>query len=232
MVSILTEQNVQASIALLKPTDLLISPELGNYTTADFDALAKIAALGEPAAEKVAGRLKELSLAACGLRRPAASARPWPSRPICESIDEIRVVDLKRVNPETVIADMETVAGKPINQEALDRDMRRIYGTGDFEHVNYTLIDEPGRAGTRGRCGGKDHGAPTTSASASVCPATSAASLRSSTWRPATARPGSTRWAPPGETWCSSGSTTWWPASSTSHSTPRASTSSRRPSAI
>ena len=62
MVSILTEQNVQASIALLKPTDLLISPELGNYTTADFDALAKIAVLGEPAAEKVAGRLKVLSL--------------------------------------------------------------------------------------------------------------------------------------------------------------------------
>ncbi|MBK7121044.1 MAG: patatin-like phospholipase family protein [Comamonadaceae bacterium] len=54
MVSILTEQNVQTSIALLKPTDLLISPELGNFTTADFDALPKIALLGEPAARKVA----------------------------------------------------------------------------------------------------------------------------------------------------------------------------------
>ena len=52
--------------------------------------------------------------------------------PDLRKIDEIRVVDLKRVNPETVIADMETVAGQPINQEALDRDMRRIYGTGDF----------------------------------------------------------------------------------------------------
>ena len=144
MVSILTEQNVQASIALLKPTDLLISPELGNYTTADFDALAKIAALGEPAAEKVAGRLKELSLP------PAAYAALRQRQTVAQSpdlriVDEIRVVDLKRVNPETVIADMETVAGKPINQEVLDRDMRRIYGTGDFEHVNYTLIDEPGR---------------------------------------------------------------------------------------
>ncbi|MBK7121045.1 MAG: hypothetical protein IPH64_20035 [Comamonadaceae bacterium] len=35
--------------------------------------------------------------------------------------------------------------GKPIDQAVLDNDMRRIYGTGDFEHVNYTLIDEPGR---------------------------------------------------------------------------------------
>jgi NTE family protein len=62
MVSILTEQNVQASIALLKPTDLLISPELGNYTTADFDELPKIALLGEPAARKVATRLEQFSL--------------------------------------------------------------------------------------------------------------------------------------------------------------------------
>ena len=144
MVSILTEQNVQASIALLKPTDLLISPELGNYTTADFDALAKIAVLGEPAAEKVAGRLKGLSLppAAYAELRKRQTVAPAPD---LRKIDEIRVVDLKRVNPETVIADMETVAGQPINQEALDRDMRRIYGTGDFEHVNYTLIDGPGK---------------------------------------------------------------------------------------
>jgi NTE family protein len=144
MVSILTEQNVQASIALLKPTDLLISPELGNYTTADFDALAKIAVLGEPAAEKVAGRLKGLSLppAAYAELRKRQTVAPAPD---LRKIDEIRVVDLKRVNPETVIADMETVAGQPINQDVLDRDMRRIYGTGDFEHVNYTLIDEPGK---------------------------------------------------------------------------------------
>jgi NTE family protein len=144
MVSILTEQNVQASIALLKPTDLLISPELGNYTTADFDALAKIAVLGEPAAEKVAGRLKGLSLppAAYAELRKRQTVAPAPD---LRKIDEIRVVDLKRVNPETVIADMETVAGQPINQEVLDRDMRRIYGTGDFEHVNYTLIDTPGK---------------------------------------------------------------------------------------
>jgi NTE family protein len=144
MVSILTEQNVQASIAQLKPTDILISPELGNYTTADFDSLAKIAVLGEPAAEKVASRLTKLSLppdAYAALRQRQTVAQPIDQTPI----DEIRVVNLKRVNPETVLADMQTEAGKPIDQEKLDRDMRRIYGTGDFEHVNYTLIDEPGK---------------------------------------------------------------------------------------
>ena len=144
MVSILTEQNVQTSLGLLKPTDILISPELGNYTTADFDALAKIALVGEPAAEKVAAQLEKLSLppdqyAALRQRQTVAQA------PDLKPVDEIRFDNLKRVNPESVQALMETAVNQPIEQEVLDKDLRRIYGTGDFEHINYSLIDEPGK---------------------------------------------------------------------------------------
>ncbi|WP_296494843.1 BamA/TamA family outer membrane protein, partial [Rhodoferax sp.] len=144
MVSILTEQNVQTSLALLKPTDILISPELGDYTTADFDSLAKIAPLGEAAAEKVSAQLAQLSLppaqyAALRQRQIVALA------PDVRPINEIRFDNLQRVNPETVLGLMDTVIDQPMDQDALDRDMRRIYGTGDFEHVNYRLIDEPGR---------------------------------------------------------------------------------------
>ena len=46
MLSILTEQNVQASLASLKPTDILISPELGDFSTGDFDNLTEDHAAG------------------------------------------------------------------------------------------------------------------------------------------------------------------------------------------
>ena len=62
MLSILTEQNVQASLASLKSTDILISPDLGDYSTGDFDNLTKITPLGEEAARKVADRLAQLSM--------------------------------------------------------------------------------------------------------------------------------------------------------------------------
>ena len=65
--------------------------------------------------------------------------------PDLQPVDEIRFDNLKRVNPESVQAVMETAVDQPIEQEILDNDMRRIYGTGDFEHVNYRLIDEPGK---------------------------------------------------------------------------------------
>jgi NTE family protein len=58
-------------------------------------------------------------------------------------VDEIRVQGLDRVNEQVVIQSMETREGAPLDIGTLDLDMRRIYGRGDFEHVGYSLIDEP-----------------------------------------------------------------------------------------
>jgi len=144
MLSILTEQNVRASLAALKPTDILITPELGDFSTGDFDNLQQIAPLGEVAARKVADRLAQLSLSAgdyAALRQRQQTTVVADLRPV----DEVRFDNLQRVNPKTVQKAMDTKPGQPIEQEALDRDMRRIYGIGDFEHVNYRFIEEPGK---------------------------------------------------------------------------------------
>jgi NTE family protein len=144
MLSILTEQNVQKSLASLKPADILITPELGDYSTGDFDNLPKIAPLGETAARKVADRLAQLSLPAdeyAALRKRQTVA----VLPDLSPVDEIRFENLQRVNPQSLQAIMHTKVGQPIDQKALDGDMRRIYGTGDFEHVNYRYLDESGK---------------------------------------------------------------------------------------
>jgi NTE family protein len=144
MLSILTEQNVQASLAALKPHDILISPELEGFSTGDFDHLPKIGPRGEAAARKVAKQLAQLSLPPAeyaALRQRQQLALEPDRRPV----DEIRFVDLQRVNPQHAQAAMDTKAGQPIDQRTLDRDMRRLYGTGDFEHVNYRFLEEPGR---------------------------------------------------------------------------------------
>jgi len=141
MLSILTEQNVQAALASLKPTDVLITPELGDYSTGDFDSLPKISPLGAEAARKVADKLKLLSLSPSDY----AAFRQGQSMLVKQDlrhVDEIRFDKMERVNPVAAQTVMETKVGEPIDQEVLDRDMRRLYGTGDFEHVSYRLIDE------------------------------------------------------------------------------------------
>ena len=144
MVNILTEQNVQVSLAQLRPADVLILPELGDYSAADFDNMPLTVPIGEAAARKVAAQLQRFSLPAAEyaahrarqVRRVIADTRP---------VDEIRVQGLERVNPEVVVQSMETRTGEPLDVAVLDTDMRRIYGRGDFEHVGYDLVDEPGK---------------------------------------------------------------------------------------
>jgi NTE family protein len=144
MLSILTEQNVQNSLALLKDGDILITPDLANYSTGDFDVLPKIAPIGESAARKVVDRLARFSIPAeeyAALRqRQMVALAPDTGR-----VDEIRFKALDRVNPRTVQSVMQTREGQPFDQQVLDADMRRIYGIGSFEHVSYRFLEEPNR---------------------------------------------------------------------------------------
>jgi NTE family protein len=142
MLNILTEQNVQASLASLKPQDILILPELGSFSAGDFDNMPSTIPIGEAAARKVADQLRRYSLPP----EQYAAHRQNQVRVVAQDtrkVDEIRVEGLERVNEEVVIQSMETTVGSPLDVATLDLDMRRIYGRGDFEHVGYKLIDEP-----------------------------------------------------------------------------------------
>jgi NTE family protein len=125
----------------IAPGDILITPDLGDFSTGDFDNLSKIEPKGEEAARKVADQLAALSLpeteyAALRQRQTVAVA------PDTRKIDGIRFDNLQRVHPDAARAVVHTKEGEPIDQATLDADMRRLYGTGDFERVNYRLVDE------------------------------------------------------------------------------------------
>ena len=144
MVSILTEQNVQRSLASLGPRDILILPRLDDFSAADFDHLDVPVPMGEAATRLVADLLAPYALppeayAAWEKRRTSVDRKPLPT------VDEIRFDGLKLVNPATPLSVMETKVGEPVDQKVLDRDMRRVFGTGDFEHVGYSFLEEPGK---------------------------------------------------------------------------------------
>jgi NTE family protein len=145
MINILTEQNVRQSLSELKERDILILPELGDFSASDFDNLPKTVPIGEAAARKVADRLKALSLPP----EQYAALRARQAAPDSSSrfvvIDQVRVEGAKRINPEVVLQSMQTEAGKPLDRDTLDLDLRRIYGRGDFENVSYTLEEVDGK---------------------------------------------------------------------------------------
>ena len=136
MVNILTEQNVQASLASLGPDR---HPDRAGARRLLGGRLRRP---GEDRADRRGGGAQG--------RRPARAPRDRrPTRtPRCESGARTRARRrLARRStrsasrrwsasiPSGAARLMETQAGVPLEPEALDRDMRRLFGTGDFEHV-------------------------------------------------------------------------------------------------
>lgn len=144
MVNILTEQNVQASLASLKPTDILVVPHLDDFSASDFDHLTEVVPVGAAATRAVADLLAPYAVPGEAYARWNAKRQ---SAPPLEAFvpDEIRFNPLQWVNPDIARSEMQTRAGEPVDQKVLDRDMQRLFGTGDFEHVSYSLLEEPGK---------------------------------------------------------------------------------------
>lgn len=143
MVNILTEQNVQASLASLTPRDVLIVPELDKFSSSDFDKFPEIIAAGEAAARALVPRLKALAserhrYAQWEAQRTALIREPTPV-----VLSEIRVEGLSTVNPESVKADIDLPLGKPVTQEQVNQTATLIWGSSDFDEVAYRLQGRP-----------------------------------------------------------------------------------------
>jgi NTE family protein len=144
MINILTEQNVGRSLKELRPQDILIIPELGDFSSTNFDELAKTIPIGEAAARKVADRLSALALppeSYAALRRKQAP--PTDKAPVV--VEAIKVEGTRRVTEEVVLQSMRTQVGDSIERDTIDLDMRRIYSRGDFETVNYAVDQIDGK---------------------------------------------------------------------------------------
>jgi NTE family protein len=137
MVNILTNQNVTASLASLNPEDVLIRPDLGDVTAADFNLHAKAIEIGRKAARDAAPRLQALALKRHEYDYQTAELRTRQPPPV--AVDEVRVAELKRVNPDVVRKHVDVEVGEPLNTERLNQSIVRLNGEGDFQSIDYSL---------------------------------------------------------------------------------------------
>lgn len=143
MINILTQANVDRSLKELRTGDVLITPELGEITAADFDKLRQAREAGAVAARRMTEPLARLGLDEARYASLMAERFQDGGRRVTH-IDEVRVVGTHKVNPEVVMGSMKTAAGQDLDPKTIDADMKRIYGQGDFEGVSYSLSEQPG----------------------------------------------------------------------------------------
>ena len=148
MISILTEQNVGASIAALTATDVLVSPDLRGFSLLDFGRGAELVARGHAAVLAVRERLSALAM-----DEPGYEA--WEGRRVRQSATAIGPVDAvvtegaRRADPRALEREVKDragiIAGLPASDAQLLAASRILYGSGDFERVDVRNVLQDGR---------------------------------------------------------------------------------------
>jgi NTE family protein len=139
LINFLGKVSVDEQLKSLGSRDVLITPGLGDISAASFDRAADAIRIGEEATRAMAAQLQRYSLPP---EQYAALRRKQVREPKgLGVVDEIRFEGLKRTSPAVLRSLVQSKPGEPLTEETLSADLRRIYGRGDFEGIDY-LIDE------------------------------------------------------------------------------------------
>ena len=143
MTRMLTASNVRASLAELDPrSDVLITPALATVDAGSFDLLKEAESLGLDAGRQAAGKLQRYAIPA-GEYAVLGARRHYAQAPQGVLLSSVRIDGTRRVPEDSLRGTMETQPGQLFDVATAERDMRRLFGRGDFEHVSYSLDSLP-----------------------------------------------------------------------------------------
>ena len=138
MINILTEQNVQRSLATLGTSDVLVSPQLGALTAGDFAKVAEAIARGESGAQAALARLRPLAVSPSAYAQWRAE-HPKLRRPEA-TIGFVAFEGSTQTNPSRFAAGLESRPGQPFNVDHAAADARTLAASGDYLRADYRLV--------------------------------------------------------------------------------------------
>jgi NTE family protein len=140
MLAILVRKDADRQRATLGAADVLIEPHLGAASSTDFTAGISTIAAGESAARSMLERLDALRVGDAAyndyLVRRAAREPGLPP------IRFVRVDEQSKRYEKTIMAEMQPLVGKPLNVDAVGERITELYGLGNFETLDYALVDQ------------------------------------------------------------------------------------------
>ncbi|HEX6827693.1 MAG TPA: patatin-like phospholipase family protein [Burkholderiales bacterium] len=138
------EGNEKVQLATLTERDVAVPVVLKNIGSGDFAKVPDAIPIGEAAARQVADKLRRYSL-------PPAEYAAWRAglTPVAQAtratVDEVTLTGLNYVNPKVAETFIEVKPGDPYDPAAAGEDAVRLAGRGDFDAVDYQLVQQGGR---------------------------------------------------------------------------------------
>ena len=138
MINILTEQNVRQSLTALAPQDVLITPQLGKLTAADFVKTRELIDLGEQGALPQLGQLSALALSEAQYAQWRAEHAPKPAAKV--RLAEIGFQGSAYTSPQRYASQLESKLGGEFDEDKAERDARRLAASGDYTRADFKLV--------------------------------------------------------------------------------------------
>lgn len=141
MLDILMRQNERRNIALLRPQDILVRPQLQNFSAGSFDQPAEIIQVGQAAVQAQDARFQALarSVADYPPRLVTASATAAEFVPQDVVVSRIRVTGNRDVSTAFIEREFQPLLDKPYEPHAVAQRIDELYASGNFERLSYQI---------------------------------------------------------------------------------------------
>ncbi len=141
--SLVTWRNTQEQIARLSGRDVLLIPPLEKRVlSSDFNKMLEAVAIGEAGAQAKRRELAALALPAAQYAAYRQRHQPLPYR--APTIDRVQIENLSSLSDALILERLDVEPGAPLDPDALERQLSRVYDQDTFESVRYRLEDDPG----------------------------------------------------------------------------------------
>jgi len=151
MLAILVHKDSDRQKSSLSPQDILIEPVIGSTTSTDFTTTPGTIVRGEEAARQAAEKLARFRASDADYR--AYQARREARVPGLAPIEFVRVDKESKRYEETIMAEMQPLVGKPLNLDEVGARITKLYGLGNFETLDYSLVERPPRSPVEAEAG-------------------------------------------------------------------------------
>ncbi len=158
MITLLTLKSRQAQLETLSQNDILIKPDTTGISLTDFTKTADTVPKGAAAATKKLEALLPYQLDEQAWQHHLLSRK---TEVPAHKIDFIRITNKSRLSNAFIEKNIRLHEGDTLDQNQLAHDLTKIYGSGNFENIDYQIIQENGQTGVevsaRGRAVGNDY---------------------------------------------------------------------------
>ena len=156
MLAILVRKDSDHQKNTLTGQDVLIEPNLGTISQTDFTAALRTIDQGASAARAAIPKLSSLSVDEDTYAR--YRERRAARQPALPPIQFVQVDQGSRRYEKTIVAEMEPLVGKPLDVAAVGARITELYGLGNFETLDYSLVEQPAGSSPPGTASGEETG--------------------------------------------------------------------------